>query len=334
MKALTTNTDARLLCGPYRSLSLAFVLSFLFPAHSRAQVELRAEKQILAESTHGTTSLKKGPGDRIYALTRLGMPSSAIWVADSAEGSARQMVAGGSEPSDLRVPTDLAVDGEGNAIVADGSIKIFSGSGKLLNWFPFENLDSVATLQDRRILVSSRPSKHLISVLDQQGKLVEEIGEPVKVEGASAGLNAILNMGRIVVDANDNIYFVFRYLLTPTVRKYTADGKMAAEWHPESAGLEQITERAKKRREADADQETSGVTPVLSAAAFDEETNTLWVASGPYLMQLDDAGKTIRNFYLKQPDGVPMQVSALLVDRDLLLASSVLHGVFEFPKPQ
>jgi len=128
---------------------------------------------------------------------------------------------------------------------------------------PFEWPESVGAFSDGRILASGRPKEHLISVSDRQGNFVGQIGEPVKVENASAGASAILNIGRIVVDADENIYYVFCYLVTPTIRKYTSDGKLAAEWHPESAGLEKITTQAKKKQEESRDGAADGVLSVL-----------------------------------------------------------------------
>jgi hypothetical protein len=157
----------------------------------------------------------------------------------------------------------------------------------------------------------------------------------VKVEDSSGpGLSAVLNAGSIVVDDQDNIYYVFRYLLTPTVRKYTPEGKLVAEWHPESAYLEHAVEQAKKTYETHKEKGTAGGNPVLTAGAFDTETKTLWVASGPQVIQLDSSGKTIRNFELFLPDGgPPLQTEGLLVDRDFIRAATPLHGTFEFLKP-
>src|SRR5256884_5077961 len=71
---------------------------------------------------------------------------------------------------------------------------------------------------------------------------------------------------------DDNIYYVFRFLLAPTVRKYTPEGKLLAEWHPQSAYLDQAIEQAKKTYEANKVNGAPGGNPVLTAGAFDIET--------------------------------------------------------------
>jgi hypothetical protein len=141
------------------------------------------------------------------------------------------ILTGGSEPADVRFPRDFAVDRDGNAIIVegDGVIKIFSCDGKLLSSFSADRPESVGTLSDGRILVSGFPKDNRMSVFDRQGKLLGGIGSPVKLdEGFS---NAVQNMGMIVVDLEDNIYFGSRYTLSPMIRRFKSDGTLTAEWH-------------------------------------------------------------------------------------------------------
>src|SRR6266404_5079933 len=96
----------------------------------------------------------------------------------------------------------------------------------------------------------------------------------------------------------------------------------------------QAIEQAKKTYEANKVKGAPGGNPVLTAGAFDIETKTLWVASGPHVLQLDSSGKTIRSFELLLPEGgPPLQAEGLLVDGDFIRAAGPLHGTFEFLKP-
>ena len=334
MKHQIARPDLRAPCGII-CLACILLLSIL-SVTADAQVELRADRQIFFEATHGTQTIKKGPGNKLYVLTRSVKPPSSLWISDYSGSSMRMLLSGGSEPTDLRFPKDLAVDRDGNAIVVDaGLIKTFSLDGKLLSSFPSDRPQSVGVLSDGRILVSGLPKDGLIFVYDRKGNLLGHIGELVKVEDAPGpGFNAVLNAGSIVVDDDDNIYYVFRFLLAPTVRKYTPEGKLVAEWHPQSAYLDQAIEQAKKTYEANKVKGAPGGNPVLTAGAFDIETKTLWVASGPHVLQLDSSGKTIRSFELLLPEGgPPLQAEGLLVDGDFIRAAGPLHGTFEFLKP-
>lgn len=323
--------------GPCVTISLGCVLLTALAQTCEAQSGLRAERQILLEATQGTQTIKNGPGGTVYVLTRTVKPPSSLWVSDYSGSSMHMIVGGGSEPTNLRFPKDLAVDRDGNAIVVDaGLIKTFSNDGKMISSFPSDRPQSVGVLSDGRVLVSGMPRDALMFVFDRKGKLLSQIGEPVTVKDApDPSSNAVLNIGSIVVDDHDNIYYVFRFLLTPTIRKYTPDGKLVAAWHPASSYLDQITEHAKKTYETNKERGNYGGNPVFTTGAFDTDTKTLWVASGPQIMQLDVSGNTIRSFELFLPEGEPpLAAQGLVVDGDFIRASTPLHGTFEFMKPR
>jgi hypothetical protein len=331
MKHPIARSDLPVPKGP---LCLAcLLLLFVLPLTSNAQVELRADKQIFLEAIHGTETIKKGPNDKLYVLTRSVKPPSSLWISDYSGSSMRQILGGGSEPTDLRFPKDFTVDRNGNVIVVDGSIKIFSGDGKLLSFFPSARPESVGVLSDGGILVSGFPRDNLMSVFDRQGKLLRGIGIPAKIDEDSFS-NAVLNMGTIVVDSEDNIYYVFRYIFTPVIRRFKSDGTLTAEWCLGAGEVPaQIVAAAKVKYQENKKSRSYGGVRVLTAAAFDEDSKTLWVASGARVFQLDSSGKTIRTFELARPEGGPIQASGLLVDGDFIRATGPLHGTFEFFKP-
>ncbi len=172
-----------------------------------------------------------------------------------------------------------------------------------------------------------------MSVFDRQGRLLGGIGIPASTD-EERSFNAVLNMGTIVVDREDNIYYVFRYMLTPMIRRFKLDGTLTAEWHLDAGAIpEQILAAAKVKYQENKKSGNYGGVQVLTAAAFDEDSKTLWVASGAMVLQLDGSGKMIQSFDLVRPDGGPVQTSGLLVDRDFIRAAGTLHGTFEFLKP-
>jgi hypothetical protein len=332
MKHQIARSDLRAPC--WITCVTGILLHFVLPATGDAQAELRAHKQILVEVARRTETIRKGSDDRLYVLTRSVKPPSSIWVSDYSGSSMRQILGGGSEPTELRFPKDFTVDRDGNVIVVDGSIKIFSSDGKLLSSFPADKPQSVGVLSDGRVLVSGFPKDHLMSVFDMQGRPLGGIGIPAKMDDEGF-FNAVMNRGSIVVDREDNIYYVFRYLLTPMVCRLRSDGTLTAEWHLNAGEVpEQIVAAAKVQYQENKKSGNYGGVQVLTAAAFDEDSKTLWVASGARLLQLDSSGKVIRIFDLIQPDGVPVQASGLLVDRDFIRAAGTLHGTFEFFKPR
>lgn len=318
--------------------SLAVLFLTVFPVLTGAQaqlMELAASKELLIESSHGTWTLKEGPEGTLYVLNRSVKPPSSVWVTDYSGSSAR-MIVGAAESAELQAPRDLTVDRDGNAIVlnGDGLVKIFSPEGKLLSSFQTGRSQAVAVLSDGRILASGFPKEHLMSVYSREGKLLAEIGEPAKVDVPDPFDVRMMNMGRIVVDGEDNIYYIFRYLLVPTVRKYRPDGDLVAEWRPEGARLDWAVAEAKKRFEETQEEGQHGATEILSAGAFDDFTKTLWLGSGQAVFQIDSSGHTSRSFLLTRSGGGPVQASGLAVNAQFLCAAGPLHGTFEFVKPQ
>jgi DNA-binding beta-propeller fold protein YncE len=312
-------------------LGSALIAALCLTVVANAQDELRAYRRIAYESGHGTLTVKKGPGDRYYALNR---SDRCIWIFSSSGSTTGRISSVGMEPVGLLAPRDLAVDRDGNAIVADASdIKVFAPNGQLSSSFPFKRPHNVGVLSDGRILVSGFPTEYLISVFDKQGRPVGGIGSPAKVDDQPF-FNAVLNMGAIVVDDDDNIFYVFRYMLTPTVRRYKQDGTLLAEWHlTEGPELVRVIELAKIRYQDNKKTNNFGGAAILTAAAFDKDTKTLWVATGRQLTELDSSGRQIRTTMLLRPDGGPLSADGIIPDRDVIRISSEL-GVFEYPKPR
>jgi hypothetical protein len=315
----------RVLCG-------IFFSALLFPTVANAQDELQAFRQVAYESGHGTVTLKQGPGGGFYALNQA---DRCVWMFSSSGSSTGHISSIGMGPSDLLSPKDLAVDSDGNAIVADasGAVKIFSPSGHLLISFPFERPQHVASMSGGRILVSGFPKDYLISIFDRQGKLLGKLGTPAKVDD-DPFFNSVLNMGAIFADGSDNIYYVFTYMLTPTVRKYKPDGTLVAEWHlSDGKTLEQNLAAARLKYQENKKSANYGGVPILTAVAFDQDSGTLWVASGAQITLLDSSGHTLRIVNLALPDGKPLQTGGMSVERDTIRASTYLAGIFEYQKP-
>lgn len=324
--------------GRWRIFSLAarfsaVFLPILWSTGVDAQEELHAYRQVAYESGHGTTAIKRGPGGTYYALNR---PDRCVWTFSSAGSRIGRLGSIGMGPADLLSPKDVAVDGEGNAVVADGSdmVKVFSPTGELLSSVPFRRPEHVATMANGNILVSGFPKEYLLYRFDNHAKILAALGTPVKVDN-DPFFNAVLNMGNIIVDSEDNIYYIFTHMLTPTVRKYKSDGTLLAEWHlTDGEVLAQIVDGAKRRYQDNKKASNYGGVSVLTAAFFDEDSKTLWVASGAQVTELDSSGHTVQTARLVLPDGRPLQAEGLIVERDVIRASGYLAGIFEFPRPK
>lgn len=316
------------------ALWLGVILLSVSPSATFAQDELRPERQIAVESGRGTLAVKQDPTTkRMYVLNRL---DRCVWIYDAARKMVGRISSAGMGPADLFEPVDFAVDRGGNVIVADGlnAVKIFSPDGHLLRSFPFFRPRSVAVLGDGRILVSGFPRDSLMSVFDLDGRPIGSIGTPAQ-DDEDPFFNSVLNLGKIVVDDSDYVYYVFRHRFIPTVRKYTPNGQLIAEWHPQGGILQQISERATEEhlRIKAKPRKDYGARAVLYGAAFDPRTGMLWVAAGNQLTQLDNSGKTLRYFLLSGLLSGGLQADTVVVGDESILVGNYMHGLLEFRKP-
>jgi hypothetical protein len=95
-----------------------------------------------------------------------------------------------------------------------------------------------------------------------------------------------------------------------------------------------VIELAKIRYQDNKKTNNFGGAAILTAAAFDKDTKTLWVATGRQLTELDSSGRQIRTTMLLRPDGGPLSADGIIPDRDVIRISSEQHGVFEYPRPR
>ncbi len=313
----------------FRRIALAGVAVLLFSLPSLAQAPLRAQGRIAYESGRGSVAISSPFGDKIYVLNR---EDRCVWVFDRAGTSLGHVSSAGMGPADLLSPKSLAVDSRGSIYVADraGSIKVFEPGGTLSLSFAFKTPEDVAVLSDGRILVSGFPRESLFEVFDRSGKKLAEIGQPFKEMEDNAHFNAVLNMGRLVVDDSDNIYYIFRFRPLPTIRKYRPNGDLVAEWNLKSPHFAELLPKVRATIQESKARGSSRVTGVLAGGAFDRESRRLWVGSGNVVLGIDtESGETIRSRKLYTSDVLPLQVEGLQVEGSIMRVASYLSGVQE-----
>jgi hypothetical protein len=148
----------------------------------------------------------------------------------------------GQGPGEFIYPGWLAIDGSGNLYVSDPHnrrLQILGPDGKDLRSIRFTDLEMgnifVATngnllMQEPAITFSfARDEKEktgklpgLIKVIDQTGKVIQEIGERLDMKNEL--LTNTINNAVMTLDAHDNIYLVFPF--QNRIEKYSAEGKL------------------------------------------------------------------------------------------------------------
>jgi hypothetical protein len=141
----------------------------------------------------------------------------------------------GQGPGDLSVPLFLHIDKDDILIVGEtgnmrfqlldaegtylSSIKMYKG---FVSWTTGEN-EEIYTIP-----VNWPEGKNLIEVINRQGDLKREFGEPLKFKYSST----IYNMAEIARSKDGKLYVAFRYM--DIIRKYNQQGNLLNEFHPEN----------------------------------------------------------------------------------------------------
>lgn len=182
-------------------------------------------------------------------------------------------------PTTTHTPNALAVGGDGLIYVADSEANLIQvidtrrGSAKKVS---VHRPDSIALLSNGDIVVASHFGRKLVHVYDKDGRLLRGFGDVKIIDQGDPIQNAYLNRGGVLVDSNDNIYFVTLYAPVPTVQRFSRNGKLISEFFITGASADlqsDVAERFLKVRH----QNTYGGVRVVTCAAVDTSTNHIWI---------------------------------------------------------
>lgn len=291
-------------------------------------------QQIFLESLQGSTRLRVDREGNIYILNR---NDSSILAYDKHFALLRRVGSFGQGPKDLNRPSDFAIDRFGNLVVADkgnDAIKVFSKDGSLVRNFRQEKIYSVDVLSNGDIVAVSERDNQLIRVLSPDGHLVRYVGEPVPTdsEKLSPRLHIYLNRGVLLVDWQDNIFWVGGRLPTPMIRKYSQQGELLLQFQPSGQTIESVAARARQQLADKLQTNTVGAVGTLNGIHVDRRTGEIWVMpAAPGLLIYDSLGNLKRNLTMEAGPYVSVGAWDLLIlDRERFIISNSVIGCYLF----
>jgi hypothetical protein len=229
----------------------------------------------------------------------------------------------------------LDVDGSGRVYIADqagNGIDIYTAAGAPLTHFSVPEPTQIVALPGDRFAVCSANAGHFISVYDLHGALLRQVGQFADLSDDSE-LNHRLNEGHLASDKAGNLYFGFRYVPEPTVRKYDSNsGSLLDEFSLTTPDFEPMAQAA--RQEIARIESGKAVLPheIISALAIDPETQELWLALGNLLMHFDNADNNTGSGRAYTTAGARMVPSFILPEKDDLLLGNTALGIYEFSR--
>lgn len=301
---------------------------------------LTATKRVFPGIGPGLRAVRRGANGNYYVLAA---PAPGLTVFDTQGKPLLQIespTAGQSPvkaaPNTIVYGEDADVDAEGRIYVADrgaNAVKIFSAKGDLLHSIAVTAPISLAVISGGEVAVAALSSPRLLTVFDAKGKEVREFGDPIDI-AERPDLNRFLNIGRVVSDGQDHVYYGFAYLPEPTVRQFDRHGYGGVEI--QLRGLDFLGEARAARREIE-QQEKRGDAPsfrrVMTAVGVDPAKGEVWMALGNTLLHFDADGNRRAGYQLYTPGGARLEASTILLEPGRMLIGNDPLGVYAFDRP-
>jgi hypothetical protein len=303
------------------------------------EIILTAKNRVFPAIGPGFKAIKRDGAGKFYVLTA---PGASVSVFDAAGKPLRQVpsYAAGAGPKAeelraIRFGEDMDVDAKGAVYVADrgaNAVKIWGADGSA-RMFAVNAPVSIAVLSDGEVAVSTLQGPHLVTVFDDHGKVVREIGAPEEI-AARGELNRFLNIGRLSRDAQDHLYYGFDFLPEPTVRQFDRQGYASGEIRVTTVD---VMPRAQAVRREIEKQEKRGDAPslkrVLTAVGVDPATGEVWIALENVLHRFDRDGNRRSSYRIYTPEGARIEATSILVEPGRLLIGGDPIGVYDFDRP-
>jgi hypothetical protein len=311
-------------------LSMA-ALAGALTASAMIDSDLVARARLFPSIGAGVTALHHSPSGRFYVLTE----RAGVEVFDGKGQPFLHIPAETSAAAQILYGADLDVDNQERVYVADrgaGAVKVYSPEGRLERRMAVAGPTSLALLPEGEVAVASLTSPKLVTVFNAQGRLAREFGEPSEI-ASRQDLNRYANIGRLARDPAGRLYYAFRYLPEPTVRRYDRNGFSDFEIAlntPEYAGSSLASRKELAREE-------KGGTPmlrtVLGPVAVDGKSGEVWVGMGGRLLRFGPDGTERGSYLIYTPEEARIEASALLLEPARIVVASAELGIFELPRP-
>jgi hypothetical protein len=299
----------------------------------RAQEDptLDASRRVFSDVGAGFRAIRPGPDGYYYVVAP---PPPAVLIFDSQGRKLRQIPAQ-PRPGEIVSPNSLDLDASGRVYIADlggNAVSVYTADGTLFAHFRVPAPTQIIALPRDQFAVCSANAEHLIAVYDLHGTLLREFGELADLSD-DVELNHRLNLGHLASDKAGNLYFAFRYLPEPTVRKYDpTSGYLLDELSLTTLDLQPMAQSARQEIARSASGKAVSPHEIISAFGVDPETQEFWLALGNLLMHFDNANNNKGSNRVYTTRGARMVPNFVLVEKDHLLLGNDPLGIYAFPR--
>ena len=262
-------------------LILPILIGSIFAPHNNAERKARQVVPIiLLESSDNPLNsgapakfIGAGPADSqlLYSFNR---STEEVVVHDTrrkTSKSLRSLV----PPQDVENAT---VGPNGNLYIADvasNEVRVMSSTGQVFDAIRINKPHALGVLRNGNVVVASTEGNNLLHLLEPKGSTVRSFGAPKSLD-RDEKQNRFLNRGRIAMDRSDSIYYVSEFSPSPTVQKFSSDGRLLAEFAIEGAAIDFQVKAAQDMLSTKQAGCVGGIR-IITAATVDPATGHLWL---------------------------------------------------------
>ncbi len=208
----------------------------------------------------------------------------------------------------------------------ESKVSVWNSAGHLFNTFTTYSTDSIATERNGNVVVGSPTTQNFLHVYSPTGQLLRSFGTVKRLAGKDESQNSFLHRGKVLVDGDDNIYYVYKYV--PLIQKFSPSGELKYETVVRGEAIDVQQEVAQRFLSSRKPQEVGGI-EILTSAAIDRKTGHLWVSMNGssrtgVLYEYNTQGEKLREYDLQteSPSAPPMKITGV---RDIAITNSGVH---------
>lgn len=202
----------------------------------------------------------------------------------------------GRGPTDLRLPMDFDVCGDGDVVVADlggNSVWRFDKSGAAKSSFKTSDPQYITCLGNGDVAVGARTAQSFIQVYRGE-KMVREIGTPAPYPGATARQTVAFQFGPFRELRPGTFLLIQALSLPPTVVILSEDNRVDQRFSLPADELEPLLGEARETRAEMMAKGRSGGRGTVNFAAIHPTSGDVWIAPGAEgIFRFSATGKVI-----------------------------------------
>ncbi|MEK6410523.1 MAG: hypothetical protein AABN34_26665 [Acidobacteriota bacterium] len=170
----------------------------------------------------------------------------------------------------------FAVRSRDSIAYIDGSSKVVLAEpkGRILRKIDTPPAISLATLRNGNIVVASPTEKHFLHLYTATGRFLRSFGKLNNHKEVDQAEDRFLHRGKLLVDAADNIYYVYHFL--PLVQVFSPAGELKREIDVQGDAIslqQEVAQRFFSLRKPD----MIGGIGIINSGAIEWETGHLWL---------------------------------------------------------